>query len=133
MRERLNNLFIGRQGMDELSKFLFWSGMVSFFLSCIIKWSVSSFFSGLGITLLAFSFIRAFSRKLERRELENNLFLMRVDKRKRSLAARKERFAQRKQYKFFKCPGCGTVVRVPRGKGKIHISCRCGYTLYRKT
>ena len=32
-----------------------------------------------------------------------------------------------------KCPGCGCWLRVPRGKGKIHINCRCGYTLYRKT
>ena len=29
--------------------------------------------------------------------------------------------------------GCGTMLRVPRGKGKIHIKCKCGYTLYRKT
>ena len=133
MKEKLNSLFIGRQGMDELSKFLFWVGMASLCLSCLIKWTVSSFFSGLGITLLAFSFIRAFSRRLDRREMENNLFLIYADKKKRGLMARRERFAQRKTYKFFKCPGCGTMLRVPRGKGKIHISCRCGYTLYRKT
>ena len=33
----------------------------------------------------------------------------------------------------FKCPGCGRWLRVPRHKGKIHINCRCGYTLYRRT
>ena len=35
----------------------------------------------------------------------------------------KKRFAQRKQYKFFKCPMCKQEVRVPRGHGKICITC----------
>ena len=30
---------------------------------------------------------------------------------------------QRKQYKFFKCPMCKQEVRVPRGHGKICITC----------
>ena len=71
------------------------------------------------------------------RELENTLFLAyagRVFTRyKQEKNAKKERFSQRKDYVFFKCPSCGTMIRVPRGKGKIHITCRCGYQLYRKT
>ena len=54
-------------------------------------------------------------------------------KARHSRQAAKERHAQHKDFRFFKCPGCGTMLRVPRGKGKIHIKCRCGYTLYRKT
>ena len=57
----------------------------------------------------------------------------RQQKQQHSRQAAKERRAQRKDYRFFKCPGCGTMLRVPRGKGKIHIKCKCGYTLYRKT
>ncbi|MEI3102160.1 MAG: hypothetical protein V8T45_10635 [Oscillospiraceae bacterium] len=45
---------------------------------------------------------------------------------------RKERFRQRRDFRFFG-HGCGTILRVPRGKGKIHINCRCGYVLYRRT
>ena len=56
-----------------------------------------------------------------------------LDRWKNKYAAWKDRFSQRKSYRFFKCPGCGTYIRVPKGKGKIHIKCRCGYTLYRKT
>ena len=74
-----------------------------------------------------------FSRRLGQREAENNAYLALLAKARHSRQAAKERRAQRKDFCFFKCPGCGTMLRVPRGKGKIHIKCRCGYTLYRKT
>ena len=43
------------------------------------------------------------------------------------LKIRREKWVQRKDYKFFTCPSCKTTLRVPRGKGKIEIVCRrCG-------
>ena len=39
----------------------------------------------------------------------------------------KERWVQRRDYKFFTCPACRTTLRVPKGRGKIRIVCRkCG-------
>ena len=109
MKQRLQKFFEGRQGMDELSKALFWGGLAALLLSglCIklLNGALSTVLSWLGLAAVIFCFVRAFSRRLR----------------------------QRKNYKFFKCPGCGTILRVPRGKGKIHISCKCGYILYRKT
>ena len=87
----------------------------------------------LGLLLIILCFVRAFSRQLPRRELENTAYLAWVDKKRRQWEGKKDRFRQRKDFKFFKCPGCGTILRVPRGKGKIHINCPCGYVLYRKT
>lgn len=133
MKEKFQNLFIGRHGMDDFSKALFWCGIVLFVLSMFIKGFLGSLFSWFGILALVFAFVRAFSRQLMQREMENNAFLMFKAKLMRDNQARKERFAQRKDFVFFKCPGCGTMIRVPRGKGKIHITCRCGYQLYRKT
>ena len=38
------------------------------------------------------------------------------------------------RYKIYKCPKCRQKLRVPRGKGKIRISCRrCQYEFIRKT
>ena len=135
MKEKLQQIFIGRQGMDELSKLLFWAGIISLMLGTLLMmWGgLHSLLLTLGAMLLVLSFARAFSRNLPQREAENILLLRRLDRRKRERAARKDRWANRKQYKYFKCPGCGTWLRVPRGKGKIHINCRCGYTLYRRT
>lgn len=136
MREKINNLFIGRQGMDEFSKFLFWAGCAHVALSCLVSSFVgflSSLFMFLGSFMLILSFARAFSRKLQQREMENAVYLQYLDRKRRERAAAKDRRSQRKDFVFFKCPGCKQYLRVPRGKGKIHINCRCGYTMYRKT
>ena len=123
MREKLQQIFIGRQGMDELSKTLFWAGTIAIALGALLPlWGgLRSMLLTLGIMLIVLAFVRAFSRNLPQREAENLLLLRWLDKKKRERAAKKDRWANRKQYKYFKCPGCGTWLRVPRGKGKIHI------------
>lgn len=133
MKDRLQNLFAGRQGMDTFSKTLFWFGVVFVAASVILGGFFGGLFRWLGFFTLGYSFFRAFSRNTAQREMENNLFLAYAGRLARERDAKKERFRQRKEYVFFKCPGCGTTIRVPRGKGKIHITCRCGYQLYRKT
>ena len=136
MRDKMNKLFAGRQGMDEFSKFLFWSGCAGIALSCLLgaalNGALSSMFFFFGSFMLILGFVRAFSRKLQQREMENTVYLQWLDKKRRERAAACDRRRQ-KDYRFFKCPGCGQYLRVPKGKGKIHIKCRCGYTLYRKT
>ena len=119
--------------MDELSKLLFWAGAGVFLLSLVLPAGLASLCRTLGLMSLIYAFARAFSRNLPMREAENALLLRQREKRKRERAARKDRWSHRKEYKYFKCPGCGTWLRVPRHKGKIHINCRYGYTLYRRT
>ncbi len=133
MKEKLQNLFRGRQGMDELSRLLFRAAIAGFVLSLILPGALRALLVSFSVMFLAVSLLRAFSRDLAHREAENLLLLRRRDKKKRERAAAKDRRAHSKEYKYFKCPGCGCWLRVPRGKGKIHINCRCGYTLYRKT
>ena len=137
MKEKISRIFAGRQGMDEFSKALFWLGLVCLLLSVltanILKGVFSLIFNWLGLMMLIFSFVRAFSRRLGQREAENNAYLALRQKQRHNRQAAWERRAQRKDFCFFKCPGCGVMLRVPRGKGKIHIKCKCGYTLYRKT
>ncbi len=119
--------------MDELSKLLFWGGIAGFALAVILGGSFGSFLSTFAIMSLIISFVRAFSRNLPMREAENMLLLRWKENRRREAEARKNRWKSRKDYKYFKCPSCGKWLRVPRHKGKIHISCKCGYTLYRRT
>ncbi len=133
MKEKLRNLFAGRQGMDELSKLLFWGGLAFFVLALALGGALGSLLLSFALMLLVFSFVRAFSWNLPLREAENLLLLRWADKKKRAYAAWKDRLAHRREYRYFKCPGCGAWLRVPRHKGKVQINCRCGYTLNRKT
>ncbi len=137
MKDIFSRLFTGRQGMDELSKMLFWSGLLSMILSklagSLLAGIPGSLLRFLGLMCLISSFVRAFSRRIDMRERENSMYLAATDRQKRRWEARKERRRQSGEYRFFKCPGCSKWLRVPRGQGKIHIKCKCGYTLYRKT
>ena len=54
-----------------------------------------------------------------------------MDKLKEQLKAKinlyKLKCEQRKEYKIFQCKSCGRKIRVPRGKGKIEVTCPvCG-------
>ena len=133
MKEKLRQIFTGRQGMDELSKLLFWASMALFVVSAALGGALGSLLSSFALLFLILAFARAFSRNLPMREAENLLLLRWWEKKKHAWSAWKDRLKNRKEYKYFKCPACGKWLRVPRHKGKIHINCRCGYTLYRRT
>ena len=133
MKEKLRQIFTGRQGMDELSKLLFWAAITLFVLAVFLGGALGSLVSSFALMSLILAFARAFSRNLPMREAENLLLLRWAEKKKHAWSAWKDRFHDRKEYKYFKCPACGKWLRVPRRKGKIHINCRCGYTLYRRT
>ena len=133
MKEKLRQIFTGRQGMDELSKLLFWAAIALFAVSAVPGGAFGSLLGSFALLFLVLSFARAFSRNLPMREAENLLLLRWEEKKKHAWSAWKDRFHNRKEYKYFKCPACGKWLRVPRHKGKIHINCRCGYTLYRRT
>ena len=67
MKQRLQKFFEGRQGMDELSKALFWGGLAALLLSglCIklLNGALSTVLSWLGLAAVIFCFVRAFSRR----------------------------------------------------------------------
>ena len=55
----------------------------------------------------------------------------RIDRKFRSL---KDQWANRKVYHYYRCPKCRQKLRVPRGRGRIQISCpRCGTQFIKKS
>ena len=77
---------------------------------------------------------RMFSRNLEKRRAENAKFMEKVwwPISRRMAGKRQQRMD--KEHCYFTCPGCGAVCRVPRGKGRIVITCpRCGNEIHGKS
>lgn len=110
----------GRYGVDELSKFLNIILLVLLVLSIFIR---SGIFYLLALGILIYSYFRMFSKNISKRYEENQKF---VNFRYRNVVKWnnfKKRFAQRKEYRFYHCPQCKQTVRVPRGRGKICITC----------
>lgn len=117
----------GRNGFDRL-------GVISLIAAIVIK-NIAWFFRGrvygvanlLALALFGYTAFRVLSRNVAKRREENyRLTHLFSDLRMRQEDHRARRM-QSKQYKFFVCPSCRNNLRVPRGKGKIQITCpRCG-------
>lgn len=128
MRERFARFMAGRNGNDQLNLFLLGVAVVLAVVSAFFRsGGFGSFLSVVVLALLAYIYFRMLSRNVYKRREENGKFMRFRYNMEGRLRAAKERWVQRKDYKFFSCPSCHTNLRVPRGKGKIKIVCRkCG-------
>ncbi len=124
MREKLQKFMIGRYGADELGKALNVTVLICFVISLFsVLLPPLSVFYWIGIMLFIVQIYRMFSRNTAKRYQENQKFR---DLRYRASIRRngfRTRWAQRSIYRFYKCPGCRQRVRVPKGHGKICITC----------
>ena len=127
MREKMLRFMAGRNGNDQLNLFLYALGAILLLAAMIVGGDVGRGLYIALLALLAYIYFRAFSRNLPRRREENGKYLRLRYRLAAALKVRKEKWVQRKDYKFFTCPSCKTTLRVPRGHGKIKIVCRkCG-------
>lgn len=135
MRERLAQFMAGRYGNDQLNKAMEIASLVAFLISLFFRRSrISSTFFLLAVVLMVLAYVRMLSKNRYKRIDENNKYLRFTYKLSSFLRIQKERWVQRSDYKFFKCPSCGTTLRVPRGKGKISVVCKkCGNSFRGKT
>lgn len=102
-------------------------------LNLFVSGTLSTVLWYLALIILAVSYFRMFSRNIRKRQLENARFLKTIDPIREKLARRKTRKAQKHLYCFFKCPACGTILRVPKGKGRIRITCKTCSHVFERT
>ena len=127
MRERLARWMTGRNGVDQLNKFLLALDVLLAVLASLIGGALGRVLYTLVMVLLVLIYLRMFSRDLLRRSQENGRYLQLKHRFLGRFRLLKERWVQRRDYKFFTCPACRTTLRVPKGRGKIRIVCRkCG-------
>ena len=109
----------GRYGMDGLGQFLNILALVLLVLGLF----ASRIFYWLGLALVVYVYVRVFSRNTQKRIQENYAYYALRGRVQNWLRQRKEHFAQRRVYRFYRCPQCRQQLRVPRGRGKISITC----------
>ncbi len=119
---------MGRYGNDHLNLAIIAASLACGLLTFFTYGIADAIFSLLQLSLLVVWFLRAYSRNHQSRALENQKFLRiwRAFKEKNKwLFAFFSRLADRK-HRYFKCPSCKSRLRVPRGRGKITVTCpRC--------
>ena len=119
----IRNFMTGRYGPDKLGYTLLVTAVVLSVIGTVLPPSLLKLLmSFLYYFLMCWAIFRMFSRNTYARYEENRKFLRFFDRLKD------------RQHRYFDCPKCRQTVRVPRGKGKIAISCpKCREKFVRKT
>lgn len=124
----------GRYGGDAFSNFLSLAALVVVVLGLFVPGLFGMLLGWLGWAALIYSYYRIFSRNIPRRAAENRWFLAQRYAVQQRFASARTRFAQRKVYRYFRCPRCRQQLRVPRGRGRISITCpKCGTSFIKKS
>ena len=134
MRQWFSKLMYGRYGGDQFGRFLSIISLAILVVGLIVPGVVGRVLTFLAVGVLIYSYFRMFSRKTNDRYQENVKYLRLKSKVTGWFRQKKDRLAQSKTNCFFKCPKCGVTVRVPRGKGKIKITCpKCSHSFIKNT
>lgn len=119
----LRQFMQGRYGTDKLNSAILIAGLAA----CILCMFIQSAILDLILTLVSYvlmgwAIFRMLSRNTYKRYQENRKYLRLVEQLKD------------REHRYYNCPRCRQPVRVPRGKGKIAITCpKCAEKFIRKT
>lgn len=118
----LRRFMTGRYGTDKLNTLILTAGLIVCLVGVFVNGSASLFCTVVSYGLMIWAICRTFSRNTYKRYQENRKYLMLL-----------ERLKDR-QHRYFTCPKCRQTVRVPRGKGKVAITCpRCKERFIKKS
>ncbi|MCD7825421.1 MAG: hypothetical protein LUH14_05610 [Clostridiaceae bacterium] len=135
MGQRFSRFMQGRYGGDQYGNFLVILAVVILVIEFFIpNYFVKNILNAIALLLLCYSYFRIFSRNYQKRYAENQKYLQKYYALRNALLKRKNRAAQRKTHRIFKCPSCKQAIRVPKGKGKIAIVCpKCNTEFIRRS
>lgn len=119
----LRNFMVGRYGTDKLNMAILSAGLVVCLVSAFAdSVKVNLLLTAVSYGLMFWALYRSFSRNTYKRYQENRKFLQFFDRLKD------------RDHRYYDCPKCRQVVRVPRGKGRIAITCpKCKERFVKKT
>ena len=119
MKEKFYRFMQGRYGIDQLNSFLM--------IVCVICFIVNMFIGSIVLTFIAygtwlFVIFRMFSKNIYARNRENDKYLNFFSPLSRWLKL-KSMSKQDPSNKYFSCPKCKQMVRVPKGHGTVVVTC----------
>lgn len=130
IRNAIQRFMYGRYGNDQLNLFLMSLYLLLYLVFIFVRLTPLYWVS---LALLAWVLFRLLSRNINRRQMENAKFMRAAGPLLNWLRLRRT-IHRDKEHVYFKCPGCGQQLRVPRGKGKITVTCRgCGASFQEKS
>ena len=123
LKAGFRHFMLGRYGADKLNMAILTGGVICCVAVMFIPLpTVDLALTGVSYMLMGWAIFRMLSRNTYKRYQENRRYL-------RLLERLKDR-----EHRYYDCPRCRQVVRVPKGKGKISITCpKCKEKFVRKS
>ncbi len=135
IQEWLQRFMEGRYGVDAFSKTLNYAVLIFLVLALFTG---NGMLELIGLGLLIYTYFRIFSRNIQARRRENERYLQEsanLKYRWKELINRiTKKGGQTDHFRIYICPNksCNQKIRVPKGKGKIEITCPKCKTQFRK-
>ncbi len=123
MRVGMQRFMAGRYGTDKLNMAILGVGLVLCLVSMFLRVpAVNMLLTLISYVLVGIAIFRTLSRNTYKRYQENRKYLGMLQRMKD------------RQHRYYDCPRCHQQIRVPKGKGKIAITCpKCGEKFIKKT
>lgn len=130
IKEGLRNFMRGRYGMDELSKTL----LITAFISAVLSVFLGRVFYTVSLLLVLFVYLRMLSTNYEKRYKENLAYVDLKNRIQEKIKREKRIWQQKKTHHIFICPQCKQKIRIPKGHGKVVVTCpKCKFEFQRRS
>ncbi|MCR5702197.1 MAG: hypothetical protein K6G76_08650 [Lachnospiraceae bacterium] len=136
-REDMRYAMERRCGQDELNNFIM---LIGFVFVMIALFSHKWVFVLLGFAFVLVCYLRVFSKNLDARRKENDLYMRYMGKTVefsnyvKLVVKMYIRSLKDKEYMYFVCSNCKQVIRLPKGKNKVSVRCpKCSSTYVKRT
>ena len=142
LTSKFQQFMVGRYGDDRFTSFLSLAGCVLFIFGYLIKFvqregvlnSIGYLLYFVGWLMIMYGLFRSLSKNHERRRRELMWYLAWSEKPRAEIKLLGNKIRDRKTHRYFRCKNCKTIMRVPKGRGKIEITCpKCRIKVVKKT
>lgn len=128
---KFRQFMVGRYGFDEICIALI---VLSCLLTLLSNFRKLWFLYPLAILVMGLILWRILSKNIAKRSDERMKFLQLMEKPREEVKFLSNKIRDRKTHKYFKCKNCGATLRIPKGKGKINVTCpKCRFKVQKKT
>ncbi len=140
-QRKLQNWMTGRNGVDDCARWFMGIAIIFLVISLIFNFfndTVASALSWLAMISIIYAYFRMMSRNIAKRQAENRSWVKKTSKItipiRRKMALLREWRMYHKTHHIYVCKNCGQSLRVPKGKGKVKVTCpKCKTTFTTKS
>ena len=130
MKDKIRAFLYGRYGNDGLNACLLWLAILVLIIDRFVP-RIPLYILAWGIWGIAI--YRTFSRNIYARHQEYQTFLRLTAPLRHRVLAWIGQYKDR-THKYYVCPKCSQIVRVPKGRGKIVVTCpKCRHHFDRRS